>query len=188
MLTRQVIYSLLFRQPALKLLFWISLSSFGFHRSWAHAFTASNCPERRSWQDIHHWELKVLVEPETWPCLNLSPAYVHTIQNLINLRQTCALVESLCFPNGSICTHPLWALGSYVIIIDWSIFSHVDKSLILYQPCTSNIQRRLQDILGSWKAHLLSLIKFSLIVFWFIHSLFAEKCWIDLFMTTTVRT
>lgn len=123
-------------QPALKVLFWIGLSSFGFHQSWVHPFKAPNCPEWRSWQDIHHWELKVLVEPETRQCLDLSSAHVHTNQNLINLQQTCALVDYLCLPNGSICRrHIHTGLCAHILLssTDLSSLIHLDiKSLISY--------------------------------------------------------
>lgn len=134
------------------ILLWVSSSSFGLYQSWVHPFAASNCPEQRPWQDIHHWELKVLVEPETRRCLDLSSAHVNTIWNLMNLRQTCTLVEVLfaspmaVFAKG-LCAHIL--LSS----TDLSSLIHVHQSLISYQPCRSNIQRRLQAILGSWKAH-----------------------------------
>lgn len=82
------------------------------------------------WQDIHHWGLKVLVEPETRRCLDLSSAHVHTIRNLINLQQTCALVDALCLPNGSICRrhiHPGCCAHTLLSSTDPSSPIHVDN-------------------------------------------------------------
>lgn len=133
-LTRQLIHSLIFRQPELKKKYcsesaWAVLGSTSLEIA---PSTASNCSERRSWQDIHHSELKVLVEPDR------SSAHVHTIRNLINLRQTYTLVDPLCLPNSSICRRHIHAglcAPALLFLTDLSSLINVDNSLISFQPC-----------------------------------------------------
>lgn len=145
MLTRQVIYSLIFKQPALKVLFWISLGSFGFHQSF-HGV-------KLSWAVVVTRYSSLGIESARGARdTAVSGSLLRSCPHHSEFDSFTADLRPGGFSPIAVFAEDTSTLGSST---DLSSVIHVDKSLISYRHCRSNIQRRLHAILGSWKAHAL---------------------------------